>query len=150
MEPNQEKYESYKRNFERLNKALKNNFYFEAIVVEYAVMEDRMQSILSYEGNEIKPKQNEYISITRKKNRIKKLSEKKNSLIGKYYSEALFEKINDWIKDRNALFHALLRQKYNEDAIKNIAEVGFSLSRELINLSKKYKRAVINQKNNFE
>ena len=46
----QEKYYNYKEQFERLNKALKNEFYLEAIFIEYAILEDRTESVLRHAG----------------------------------------------------------------------------------------------------
>ena len=47
---NQQKYENYKEQFKRLNKALANGFHLEAMFIEYAVMEDRTESIIRHAG----------------------------------------------------------------------------------------------------
>ena len=44
------KYENYKEQFRRLNKALANGFNLEAMFIEYAIMEDRTESILRHGG----------------------------------------------------------------------------------------------------
>ena len=75
---NQLKYQNYKEQFKRLNKAINNNFFLEAIFIEYVIMEDRTESILSYEGNGIKS--DNFVSIDRKLRKIKKIAEQKKSL----------------------------------------------------------------------
>jgi hypothetical protein len=47
---NQQKYENYKEQFRRLNKAFANGFNMEALFIEYAIMEDRTELILRYAG----------------------------------------------------------------------------------------------------
>ena len=47
---NQLKYENYREQFHRLNRALKNGFHQEAMFIEYAIMEDRTESLLRHAG----------------------------------------------------------------------------------------------------
>ena len=47
---NMQKYENYKEQFKRLNRALANGFNLEAVFIEYAIMEDRTESILRHAG----------------------------------------------------------------------------------------------------
>ena len=47
---NTQKYETYKSINESLSKALKYGFYYEAIFLEYAIVEDRLASVLKYAG----------------------------------------------------------------------------------------------------
>ena len=44
---NMEKYANYREQMERLNRAMKERFFLEAMFIEYAVMEDRCESILT-------------------------------------------------------------------------------------------------------
>ena len=45
---NQQKYENYTEQFRRLKKALANGFNLEAMFIEYAIIEDRTESILRH------------------------------------------------------------------------------------------------------
>ncbi len=45
---NMQKYENYKAQIDRLNRAIKEHFYLEAMFIEYAVMEYRCESILTH------------------------------------------------------------------------------------------------------
>ena len=47
---NKEKGNTYKNMFARYKKAIKNEFYFEAIFIDYAMLEDRLTSFLKYLG----------------------------------------------------------------------------------------------------
>jgi hypothetical protein len=47
---NKEKGNTYKNMFARFKKAIKNEFYFEAIFIDYAMLEDRLTSFLKYLG----------------------------------------------------------------------------------------------------
>ena len=47
---NMQKYANYKEQMERLNRAMKEHFFLEAMFIEYAVMEDRCESILTHAG----------------------------------------------------------------------------------------------------
>ena len=49
-EKNMEKYEIYKQLSSDLTKAMKQGFYYEAIFIEYAILEDRLASVLRYAG----------------------------------------------------------------------------------------------------
>ena len=47
---NYDKYNTYRTLMGRYNKAVKEKFYFEAIIIEYALLEDRLKSFLYYLG----------------------------------------------------------------------------------------------------
>ena len=42
------KYENYREQFKRLNKAIANGFNLEAMFIEYAIMEDRTETVLRH------------------------------------------------------------------------------------------------------
>ena len=47
---NQDKKLTYSHNLKRYNKAMRDGFYFEAILISYAMMEDRLRSFLYHMG----------------------------------------------------------------------------------------------------
>ena len=138
------KYDNYKEQFKRLNKAIKSGFYLEAMFISYAIIEDRAESILSYERNEINS--DRFISLERKLNKIKKIAERKNSLPKRYFSDTLIEEILEWKNQRNQLIHALMKQSLSTDELRNTALKGKELARTLANLATSYKRAVERRK----
>lgn len=140
---NIQKYKNYREQFKRLNKAFDYKFYMEAIFIEYAIMEDRAEAILQYEGNEIKPKnEQEFISITRKLKKIEKIAEQKNSLPERYFSDDIIKNISEWVKQRNGLIHALLKKELTTEEVEAFALEGKKLARALSNKAKNYKSAV--------
>ena len=114
-----------------------NAFYLEALFIEYAIMEDRAEAILRYEGNEIKVK-NGFVSIDRKLNKIIKIAEQKKSLPNRYFLDDLIERIAAWKEDRNRLIHALMKQNLSTEELLDLAQTGQALVRELSNRANSY------------
>jgi len=108
---NNQKYKNYKEQFARLNKSLKYEFYLEAIFIAYAILEDRCESVLRYEGNEVKAKDGGFVSIEKKLNKISTIARKKKSLPNKYFSDEFIDGIYQWKDKRNELIHALLKKR---------------------------------------
>ena len=140
------KYENYKEQFKRLNRAMSNAFYLEALFIEYAIMEDRAEAILRYEDNGISSK-NGFVSIDRKLNKIGKIAEQKRSLPNRYFSDDLIERIAAWKEERNRLIHALMKQSLTTEGLRCLAEEGRTLACELRDRANLYKRAVVRSKN---
>ena len=139
---NLQKYENYKEQFKRLDKALKEGFNLEAIFIEYAIMEDRTSSILRYENNRIKPKGDNQPGIESKLSKIKTISREKGSLPNRYFQDEFIDRIIAWKEERNRLIHALLKQQLSTEGLASLAEEGKVLARELSNKAGNYKRAV--------
>lgn len=139
---NMQKYENYKEQFKRLDRALREGFNLEAIFIEYAIMEDRTSSILRYENNSIKTKGDRPPSIERKLGKIKTIAREKGSLPGRYFQDEFIDQIIAWKNERNRMIHALLKQQLSTEGLISLAEEGKSLARELSNKAGYYKRAV--------
>lgn len=140
---NMQKYENYKEQFKRLDKALTNQFYLEAIFIVYAIIEDRTASILRYEENSIKPRnENGYVSIESKLKKISKIAENKKSLPHKYFSDDLIEQITAWKEQRNVIIHRLMREVLTTEELERLAVEGKTLARQISNRANNYKRAV--------
>jgi hypothetical protein len=120
---------------------------------------------LRYEGNTIVPKsERDYISITRKVKKIADLSQQKDSLIGRYFAKNLEDKCdltdeilawidtknsmryntseNDDNMDRNSLIHNLMNIITTTDGLREIAEKGSKLCKDLSNRTNSYKGMV--------
>lgn len=67
---NVQKYEIYKSIHESLSKSLKYGFYYEAIFLEYAILEDRLASVLKYAEIPYIDKNGQDVSISKKLNLI--------------------------------------------------------------------------------
>lgn len=136
---NLQKFENYREQFKRLEKALLHQFYLEALFIEYAIMEDRTEAILRYEGNEVTGTRP---SIDRKLKKVIKIAEQKNSLPHRYFNDDFIQKSLDWKEERNRLIHALMKQCLTTRDLAGLAEEGKRLARELSKRATNYKRAV--------
>lgn len=124
---NIQKYESYKAMHENLSKAMKNGFFYEAIFIEYAILEDRFSSVLRHAGIPYMNNKGRDVAITEKIKRIRNSKE----LSGKFYKDRLTEKLLDelvgWLGERNDLIHHLAKLPYDSESVKHIAETGYEL-----------------------
>lgn len=134
------KYENYKEQNGRLKKALDNHFYLEAIFIEYTIIEDRLSSILRYEGNSIKSKN--HVSIDKKLSKLDEIAREKKGLANRYFTPEFIDSIRKWKEKRNPLVHSLMKQNLTSEFLYEIAFEGHNLQKELCRLSQNYKRAV--------
>ncbi|MBR1556015.1 MAG: hypothetical protein IJ644_11585 [Oscillospiraceae bacterium] len=141
-EKNMQKYETYTQNMNRLNQALQNNSYYEAILIEYATIEDRTNSILSDAGFEIKKKNGYYLGIAEKLKIMKNKSPFTDEICREKCSLELIESIDCWKKERDNLIHKLMEQPVDEEKLQILAEQGKELFRELDNSVRALKRVI--------
>ena len=142
---NRQKYENYKEQFKRLDKAFRYEFYLEALFIEFAIMEDRTESILRYAGKweaYLKKRGKYQITIDSKLKYISHFAQEKGSLLNKYFGDDLLDKIAVWKDDRNKLIHALMKQSLTTEDLREIATRGKTLTTALRNKSTNYRRAV--------
>ena len=129
---NQQKYENYKEQFQRLNKALAGGFNLEAMFIEYAIIEDRTESVLRHTGlwdAYIKSRKGHGVTLNSKISYIRKRADSGHKLLKKYFSDDLLEQLLDWKEERNRLIHALLKQEFAPHEISTLAQRGNELSR---------------------
>ena len=138
----QEKYRNYKEQFDRLNKALKNEFYLEAIFIEYAILEDRTESVLHHAGLwDAYMKGKKMANIGTKLTFIKNKAALKSSSLHPYFNDDLVEKLRAWKDKRNPLIHDLLNQKLGDSDLKDLAMEGSRLVRILRTRATSHNRA---------
>lgn len=141
---NRQKYENYKEQFRRLNKALANGFNLEAMFIEYAIMEDRTESILRHAGlweAYLKSRKGRGPTIDSKVRYIEKRAENKSDLLHRYFADDLLANILAWKEERNRLIHALLKQQFAHNEIGTLAQKGNELVKALRTRSGSYNRA---------
>lgn len=109
---NQQKDENYRVQMGRLKAALRGHFYLEAIFIEYAIMEDRLEAILRH-ADKWHPKQDEFISIDKKAKSVAKLAEEKKNPAHRYFPPEQTDGILAWKGKRNISrnFHCSLMQR---------------------------------------
>ena len=137
-ETNQQKYENYKAQMGRLNRAIKEHFYLEALFIEYAVVEDRLESILIHAGV-FRPDKHD--TITKKMRRLDALIQS-DPLAQKYFSKELLESIQDWKEKRNTFIHSLMKQIFTGEELESITMQGLAIVKTLSSKSTSHKRAI--------
>ncbi len=147
---NQLKYENYREQFKRLNSAIRSGFNLEAIFIEYAIIEDRTESILRHAEKweaYLKKRGRNGPTLTSKVVYIQKLLESnRKDLMHKYLFDDLFDRILAWKDDRNRLIHALIKQQLQHNEVSMLATQGKQLVDELRNRSGNYNRAMDRQR----
>ena len=122
---NYEKRDRYATLNEKLDKALDNEFYYEAIFIEHAILEDRVESLLRH-ANITYPKKT---MLGAKITYI--MTEKifKDEYVSKHIDGTLIKEIRDWKEMRNDLVHDLINCPYEDDEVKEVALVGKTVIR---------------------
>lgn len=144
---NMEKYGNYKEQMGRLKKAMDDHFLLEAVFIEYAIMEDRCESLLRHSGV-FNPEKHD--TINKKLNRIAELARNKTSLIRKYISAELVEEIKAWKDERNRLIHALMKQSLTSEELEQLAAQGQQIVKTLCSKTTSYKRALEREQKRME
>ena len=132
---NMQKYENYKEQMGRLNRALHYHFYLEAIFIEYAIVEDRIESVLRHSG---KFNPEKHTTLEKKLSRLCEMQRAKNGLVRKYFSDALIQSVYDWKNRRNPLIHALMKQNLCTADLESVALEGQALIKTLSTKTKAY------------
>lgn len=139
---NTQKYYNYKEQMVRLKKAMSSGFYLEAIFIEYAVMEDRLESILRHSGV-YNPDKHRTISI--KLNRMGDLCRAKKSPLHRSISREFLDEIRQWKDKRNPLIHALMKQELHTEELQEIALQGQQIVKQLNSKATNYRKMLERQ-----
>ena len=139
------KYENYKEQMERLKKAMTNHFYLEAIFIEYAILEDRLESALRHSGK-WHPKPDQFTSIDKKIRLLNQQAGEKKNIAGKYFQAEMMQAILDWKNRRNPLMHSLMKQQLHTEDLSGLAEEGLALVKQVSNKVKLFNRALDREK----
>ena len=145
LSPNMQKYHNYQNQFSRLDKALKAEFYLEAIFIAYAIIEDRTESILRHTGKweaYEKSRKGRAVTLDSKITYIQKMAEEKKSLCNKYLADGTLQRIREWKEDRNRMIHALLKQNLSDGELAALAHAGSDLAKNLRTKTNNLNRAI--------
>lgn len=124
MPKNIEKYEIYKTLKVQLKKSITSGFYYQAIFIEYAILEDRTNSLLRHAKLNTENNKGEDLSISRKLNKLKSCKPFTNSIIRKKLPIDFIEEIVSWKKQRDSLIHELAKIKYDDESVSEVALKG--------------------------
>ncbi len=130
---NYEKYEAYKAMKINLSKALRFGFYYQAIFIEYAIVEDRCLSLLVHAGVKWTDNREQELKLSQKLNKMRSNMAFTDRFIRKRLTLEFIEEIESWKRERDKLIHALARIKYDDKHVKDVAERGAELVNELDN-----------------
>ena len=119
-----EKRNQYAILMSRLKKATYNEFYYEAIFIEYAIFEDRLESLLRHANLPIMDKDGHPLKISKKLNILISNKKFQDKYIRKHIPVDLINQIVDWKKERDKLIHALVKNTFDIEKLKNIALSG--------------------------
>ncbi len=145
---NKLKYENYREQFKRLKSALNGGFNLEAMFIEYAIMEDRTESILRHAGKweaYLKSRKGREPSIDSKIKYVQKLAENRKDLLHRYFSDEMLTELLSWKEERNRLIHVLLKQQLEHNEV-SLAEQGKQLVDELRKRAGNYNRSIDRRK----
>lgn len=143
------KYLSYREAFSRINKAIDESFFLEAITIEESIMCDRIVSLLFYNYNVMFSEADMATNKTLLNNLIGRWKKKEPQTIKCKDYKDLRLAVNEWRKQRNKLIHSMTKsfpgkptsdiRDFMEDAC--IAAIqGKKLARALCVIAKEKKR----------
>ena len=136
--PNLEKQDKYKLLNMKLKRAVTNEFWLEACMIEYAIIEDRTSSILHY-SNICKNAYDSNKILSNKLNSIEHQIGKKHPIISKKVNLTTVKDIRTWKTQRDDFVHRSCTM-YDEVGAKDLALQGRELCRLISNDSAKVKR----------
>ncbi len=136
---NQEKMNAYTIMKAKLKKAFNAKFYYEAIFLEYAMIQDRIESILIHaKGPEaVEPGQ----KISRSINLIRSKQPFTETKIRKKVPIELLDEIMSWCNERNRFVHALAKAGVDDEKAKEVAIHGNEILKGISNSAKKVARS---------
>ena len=148
---NMEKYYTYREKFTRLDEAIAQEYYLEAVFIAYAIIEDRTRSTLEHMGmwTELLGNKND-VPISIKLKAIKKEAKKPNAPCASYLQKripahpnnTLFSFCQKWIRDRNQAIHDLMNNPLSDVRIKELSQEGKELARAFADCAGATKRAL--------
>lgn len=130
---NIEKYEVYKSMNENLTKAMRHEFYYQAIFIEYAIIEDRCSSVLRHAGVKYMDSKGREIKISEKMKKMRENPAFDIPYVRHRISLELLDQLTEWKRERDKLIHALAKIPYDHESVKAVAVRGQELVRVLSN-----------------
>lgn len=145
----------HKNFFDCCENAIKNEFYMEAILMEYAAIESRLEVMLGLIGMPcnkfIEDKERKKVQISHRISCVKKFRKNSPLFEKTKLSSKFFDKLENWIAKRNMYVHGLYKNEieYNSriKGAKELAEKGLVFTRQLYNEVSRLKRL---KKNHFD
>lgn len=138
---NDEKRQVYAILKTKLKIAMEQQFYLEALLLEYSIIEDRLLSILKHLGLKYTESDGRELSIGRKISKIQGQLKNRNPLLKGRLNDEMINQIIEWKRIRNNLVHNSCHRLFNNDEVTCCADEGMEIVRQLSNSAKSIKRA---------
>lgn len=138
----------HKNFFDRCQNAIDQKYYMEAVLLEYAAIEGRMEVLMGLLGapcNRLLPdKDRKDIQISHRLACAKRLFDGREMFLRSKLSPEFFEKLDKWMKKRNRYVHGLYKNELLYTArikgLKDFSEKGLRYARLLYNEVKRLRR----------
>ena len=118
-----------------LKNSIEEKFYYEAIFIIYAVLEDRTESLLKHAHINISKNDNQKLSLSEKLDKIRNSNPLQDEYIKKHLTNEMINQIYEWKNKRNLLMHNLINLEYCNYEIEELALDGYELIKKLNNKS---------------
>lgn len=133
---NLEKRDKYAQLMKKLENATNNEYYYEALFIEYAIFEERTRAIFKHANVPYKNKNDMEYSIDKKLRTIKTGKDFQDKYIKKHITEELLDKVINWKDQRNQLMHNIIKSNYDNEEVKNLALQGECIAKKMNSKSK--------------
>ena len=124
----------HKNFFDHCSDAIEQGYYLEAILMEYAAMEGRLETVLGVLGapcnNKLPPKERNKFQISHRVACLKKLLKNEEIADNSKLSSSYFKDLEKWLEKRNRYIHGLYKNeiKYSSRMCdKKFAKDGYDL-----------------------
>ena len=158
MNGNIEAQKMHQNFFDRCEKAIENDFYMEAILIEYAAIESRLEVMLGLIGMPcnkfLEASERKKIQISHRISCAKKFRKNSPLFENTKLSNKFFDNLEKWINRRNTYVHGLYKNEIEYSSrlkgAKDLAEKGLNYTRLLYNEVNRLKRLKKNYPKKYE
>lgn len=138
---NNEKKELYAILKTKLKIAMQQGFFLEALMLEYAIVEDRLTSVLISSDIPVIKKNGKNKGIQEKLDDIKKAMIKEQFPIKNRITPEKIAAITAWKNERNTMVHERCSHIYNSEEVQSLAIRGEEIVKQATNFARNVKRA---------
>lgn len=136
MENENTKQKTYADRKVRLKRALSGGFYLEAVLIEYAIFEDRSTSLLKHFNCKLENSRKQPLKFAKKLDVINDGPAFQNTYIKKRLPRSFIESIREWKNKRDSLIHDLMSIDCDAQEFQEIAGTGDHLQKQFDNAVK--------------
>lgn len=132
---NKVKQEKYAILMTKLKKATSYEYYYEAILISYAVIDDRITSMLKHAYINVKDREGKEKDLCQKIKMLRSKQQFNNAYCKKHLTKELIDDIDEFRRMRNDIVHKLFKIEYDPKKIKKDALKAEILAHKISNKS---------------